>query len=372
MSLLKSLVPITLLLLLALLAACQPVPPPQMSETQTDASTDEVGGSADDAKIESALQAAPPAITDEASIIDWPSAPGEAPALLRQGSNEWLCLPDNPATPGPDPMCVDPVWTAWLDAYMAGTEPEVTSLGISYMLAGGSEASNVDPYATEPAEGEDWYLSPPHLMLLRPGGYDPADYSTDQYSGGPYIMWEGTPYEHLMVPVVAAAESTGPIATTDSPEAKIRNVMGAVPQAIGESATIIDWPTEAGGEMPVLQGGANEWVCVPDWPATPSNDPMCFDPPYMSWMASFMSGQEPEIDTLGVSYMLSGGEMADYADPFMTEPAEGNDWVTPGPHVMLVDPQGFDADVFGVDYESGKPWISWDETPFEFLIIPVE
>ncbi len=99
---------------------------------------------------------------------------------------------------------------------------------------------------------------------------------------------------------------------------------------------------------------------------------MCFDPTYTAWMGAFMSGAAPEFDTLGVSYMLSGGDMASSTDPFAMEPAPGDDWVTPGPHVMLVAPDGFDAADFGVDYTSGKPWIAWDETPFEFLIIPIE
>jgi hypothetical protein len=26
-------------------------------------------------------------------------------------------------------------------------------------------------------------------------------YPTDQQNGGPYVMWKGTPYAHLMVPI---------------------------------------------------------------------------------------------------------------------------------------------------------------------------
>jgi hypothetical protein len=29
-------------------------------------------------------------------------------------------------------------------------------------------------------------------------------YSTDPKSGGPWVMWKGTPYAHLMVPVSAS------------------------------------------------------------------------------------------------------------------------------------------------------------------------
>ena len=348
-----------------LLMACQPLQPVSAPEPS-------IEQAAVAAKIANAMSAAPPAIADEATIIDWPAESGAEPPLLRAGSNEWLCLPDNPGTPAPDPMCVDPVWTAWMNAYMAGTEPEVTALGISYMLAGGADPSNFDPHATAPAEGEEWVISPAHIMLLMPGGFDPAEFTTDHNSGGPYIMWEGTPYEHLMVPVVPAAPSTDPVAVTDSLEAKIANIMGAVPQAIGDGATFMDRPTAPGGEQAMLREGENEWLCVPDWPATPPNDPMCFDPSWTAWMGSFMAGEAPDVTILGVSYMLSGGAYADNADPSAMQPPDGQDWVVPPPHVMLIAPGGFAAADFGTDYTSGLPWIVWDETPYEFLVIPVE
>jgi hypothetical protein len=38
-------------------------------------------------------------------------------------------------------------------------------------------------------------------MFLVPGGFDAAQFTTDYQSGKPYIVWDGTPYEHLMMPV---------------------------------------------------------------------------------------------------------------------------------------------------------------------------
>lgn len=89
----------------------------------------------------------------------------------------------------------------WLDAYMTGSGPDVGSLSIAYMLQGASTASNSDPYAMEPASGEDWLVDPPSLMIFIPEKLDSSVFSTDPTPGGPYIMWAGTPYEHLMVPV---------------------------------------------------------------------------------------------------------------------------------------------------------------------------
>ena len=70
-----------------------------------------------------------------------------------------------------------------------------------YMLQGGSDPSNTDPLAMEPAEGEDWVSTPPHIMVLLPSGMDLSMISTDHMAGVPYVMWAGTPYQHIMVPI---------------------------------------------------------------------------------------------------------------------------------------------------------------------------
>jgi len=75
-------------------------------------------------------------------------------------------------------------------------------VGFMYMLAGGTDASNTDPYSERPRRGDPWVQTGPHLMvvgseaILRgyPSGPRP---NTAQ----PYVMWAGTPYQHLMAPV---------------------------------------------------------------------------------------------------------------------------------------------------------------------------
>jgi hypothetical protein len=76
---------------------------------------------------------------------------------------------------------------------------------MAYMLAGGVDASNTDPYATEPPTGDEWIYTGPHVMIIVP---DPAALDglpTDPNSGGPYVMWKGTPYAHIMMPGTRAA-----------------------------------------------------------------------------------------------------------------------------------------------------------------------
>ncbi len=159
---------------------------------------DDVGAAA---KIENATSAAPPAIADDATVLDNELDDGGKFVVLREGTNGWYCSPDALGTPGMDPWCYDQTWLDWAYAFVAQEEPDTVVPGFAYMLQGGSDASNTDPFATEPAEGEEWVTSPPHVMLLMPGDLDQTVLSTDHGSGGPYIMWAGTPYEHVMMPV---------------------------------------------------------------------------------------------------------------------------------------------------------------------------
>jgi hypothetical protein len=69
------------------------------------------------------------------------------------------------------------------------------------MLQGGSVADNNDPSLTEPPARQAWQIDPSHVMIIAPWDLDPALYATDHRSGCPSIMFEGTPAEHLMVPV---------------------------------------------------------------------------------------------------------------------------------------------------------------------------
>jgi hypothetical protein len=112
-------------------------------------------------KIQNTMSAAPSSIAKDATIMDWPAMDwpakeGDKLTALRKGTNAWTCLPDYPGSPGNDPMCLDKMWMVWLEAYMTKTEPKLTAPGIAYMLQGGSDASNTDPFATAPPAGAQW------------------------------------------------------------------------------------------------------------------------------------------------------------------------------------------------------------------------
>jgi hypothetical protein len=155
-----------------------------------------------DQKIADAMSAAPASISAKATILDWPAKDGDKPVVLRAGSNGWNCLPDMPATEGSDPMCLDQMWMRWVEAYMAKKAPRITSLGIGYMIApGGSRGSNSDPYAAAATPDNHWGHHPPHMMIVVPDLKSLEGMSTDPHNGGPYVMYKGTPYAHIMAPV---------------------------------------------------------------------------------------------------------------------------------------------------------------------------
>lgn len=147
-------------------------------------------------KIESAMSAAPAAVSGTATILD----PADSLKVLRAGTNGWTCLPDDPHSPGTDPMCVDGEWTKWFQAWMQHKNPPTTSAGIAYMLAGSSDASNTDPFAMQPDSGKGWLNSGPHIMIISPGAHALDGLSSEWNTTTPYVMFAHTPYAHVMVP----------------------------------------------------------------------------------------------------------------------------------------------------------------------------
>lgn len=156
-------------------------------------------------KIANALTAAPAAIGDKATVLDYPSKEGMAPEVIRPGTNGWSCFPDMPETKGNDPMCIDGPWMKWIEAYLAHKPVQIDKVGIGYMLApGGGWGSNTDPYAMKETADNHWTHSGPHLMIVVPDTKTLAGISTDPANGGPWVMFPNTPYAHIMAPTTMA------------------------------------------------------------------------------------------------------------------------------------------------------------------------
>ena len=166
----------------------------------TSQATSQNAGDMDKQLISSAMSAAPDNVGKGATIVAM-GADGTM-KTLREGTNGFTCMPDNPATPGPDPMCMDKNALDWAMAWVSKTEPPAGKVGFMYMLAGGTDASNTDPYATEPASGNHWIKTGPHVMVV---GADASFFQqypkdADPDTSQPYVMWADTPYVHLMAP----------------------------------------------------------------------------------------------------------------------------------------------------------------------------
>jgi hypothetical protein len=149
----------------------------------------------DEELVTNAMSAAPAAVGQNATIMTWDMR------TLQEGSNGFTCFPDDTNTPTNDPMCVDANGLEWVHALMNQAEPPEGKIGFGYMLQGETAASNVDPFAAPPADGE-WSEAGPHVMIFNYGetmaGY--ADPGEEPDVTQPFVMWSGTPYQHLMIP----------------------------------------------------------------------------------------------------------------------------------------------------------------------------
>lgn len=167
----------------------------------SDAGKTELSATTDKKLIKSAMRAAPKQVSGHATIVMM-GADGRM-RTLREGNNGFTCMPDNPTTPGPDPMCMDKVAWEWATAWMDHKTPPVGKIGFMYMLEGGTDASNTDPYATKPTADNHWIKTGPHVMIVGADAsfYDMYPKSADPDTSAPYVMWAGTPYQHLMAPI---------------------------------------------------------------------------------------------------------------------------------------------------------------------------
>ena len=149
----------------------------------------------DAALIKMAMSAAPGSIGKEATIVAM-SDDMKSTRTLRTGTNGYTC------TATPDAMCADQNAMAWFDAYLNKKDPPMDKIGFVYMFAGDHGTSNTDPYAQTETPANNWVKMGPHVMIVGAKGMT-AGYANAAKADPTkaYIMWPGTPYEHLMLPV---------------------------------------------------------------------------------------------------------------------------------------------------------------------------
>jgi hypothetical protein len=141
--------------------------------------------------------AAPDQIVSKASIVMMQDG---KPRMLQTGSNGYTCL----IAPDGTPLCADENGMEWVKAVGAKADPP-NKVGFIYMLAGDTGTSNHDPHQRE--THQHWVQTGPHVMIVGPTVREMPGYSRTADVADPtqpYVMFPGTAYEHLMLPVAAA------------------------------------------------------------------------------------------------------------------------------------------------------------------------
>src|SRR5690349_14695577 len=144
-----------------------------------------------------ALSAAPARIAKDAGVMVY-GADGTL-TEVKKSNNGFVCIPTVMNLPQPDPMCMDAASHQWLtDISNNAPKPSNTVPGIAYMARGGSHFEK-DGKVVMAGEGAHIVKEPPHWMVMWP--FDPAasQLPTVPNASGVYIMFEGSPYAHLMI-----------------------------------------------------------------------------------------------------------------------------------------------------------------------------
>ena len=118
------------------------------------------------------------------------------PKILQTGSNGFTCLVDSQGTP----LCADANTMEWRKSVGGKTAPP-DKTGFIYMMAGDVGTSNHDPHATDKSH---WVQTGPHVMIVGTAAREMAGIyprTLDPDPSQAYVMFPGTPYEHLMLPV---------------------------------------------------------------------------------------------------------------------------------------------------------------------------
>jgi hypothetical protein len=145
-------------------------------------------------KIKRALSAGPSTVTNDATVAE--IGPDGTMKVLRQGTNDFTCMPGDPTGIGTPAMCADKVAMQWnSDFEHHKAKPTTTVPGIEYMLAGATQRSDSDPFdKTSPP-----IPIGPHWMILWPFDPKTSGLPTTHKATGAYIMWAGTPWAHLHI-----------------------------------------------------------------------------------------------------------------------------------------------------------------------------
>ncbi len=153
----------------------------------------------DNEQIKLARSAAPPAISDDASIIivNWD---GKHRKVIT-GSNGFTCYSDLDKIDVPVPSCMDEAALQWWNDFITGKPgPTNKAPGFAYMARGALrwEKDN-KTYMDWHEPGTKRVTEPAHWLIFWPFDAKSAKFPTYPGKFGSYIMYDGTPWSHLMI-----------------------------------------------------------------------------------------------------------------------------------------------------------------------------
>ena len=155
-------------------------------------------------EINSYTSAAPAFIGKHATVI------GASGKVLREGTNGWRCEPFMPMPKDgfkhpheTAAACSDKNAVAWANAYKSNNKPELEGDGWIWMIHGDLGVDNFKPYTDgqKDAGHKHFIESGAHMMLMPKDPSSLDGQTTDYTTGAPYVMFKGTPYVHLMIPL---------------------------------------------------------------------------------------------------------------------------------------------------------------------------
>ncbi|WP_455378455.1 hypothetical protein [Petrachloros mirabilis] len=167
------------------------------AKTGKQSTVKEVKSMSAEAQTKLALSAAPPHLVNGAGAMIY-GADGKL-TEVKKSSNGFTCIPTVMNLPDPDPMCMDAAVQQWMTDIMNNApKPTNTVPGIAYMAHGGSHFEK-DGKVVMSGEGAKVVKEPPHWMIMWPFDSEATKLPTMPNPSGVYIMFDGTPYAHLMV-----------------------------------------------------------------------------------------------------------------------------------------------------------------------------
>jgi hypothetical protein len=161
------------------------------------------------------------------------------------------------------------------------------------------------------------------------------------------------------------AQSSDRLPATDAE--KIADALRAGPAFVTKDATLLDWPSAAGGEYRVLRKGSSQWTCLPGRPGSPHDEPGCFDPVFLQFIKDSVADRTPNVQGVGISYMYGGFWVPNKSHAM----GSGNEFHV-GPHIMIVGLDQKMLQTLNHDGSNGQAYVNHIGSRSElYLVIPI-